>query len=138
MAQGTAQFKKSGTMPRSFFLFIIIATLSCPALARPLVTDTPLCGTLVNKSNYKVYGSVSTEYFPGPNGQQRHWQNFTLKPEERMQICSQGPFYKDYTLELVLRTLIPVFNCYTRLGGEIIIDSRQREDGSTETFATCL
>ncbi len=122
-------------------IFSLFLALTYPAQAQEqefLTTEQPLCGTLVNKSNYKVYGSVSTEYFPGPNGQQRHWQNFTLKPEERMQICSQGPFYKDYTLELVLRTLIPVFNCYTRLGGEIIIDSRQREDGSTETFATCL
>ena len=48
-----------------------------------------------------------------------------------------GPFYPGERLELVLRTLMPIFSCYTVAQGEILIQGQFKPEGGTKTWVEC-
>ena len=116
----------------------------------PDIIKEPICFILRNEAPYKVYGVFSTDHFVRPDGiKTRHRANFrldpagTLNPEtkeptDRAEFCSYGPFFPDRTLELTLRTLVPIFSCRTHIDkGEIIIKGEKTADG-TKTWAECF
>jgi hypothetical protein len=104
------------------------------------VLPEPACFTVYNDAPYKVLGTIATDYFTRDDGiKTRHRSNFRLEPGERNEFCTTGPFYPDWTLELILRSLFPVFNCRTRIDqGEIVIHGRVKPEGGTETWADCF
>ncbi len=106
----------------------------------PLITEESYCMILHNDTGYTLYGSIGTDYYVGPDGQKaRHVSNIKLGKDERQQVCSNGPFYEGYKLELTIRTLFPVFSCKTALGGEVRIYMQEKEDGFGKNyFADCL
>lgn len=121
-----------------------------PALAPNIVKD-PICFTLRNTAPFKVYGTFSTDSFVRPDGvKTRHRANFRLDPAgavdpekntptDRAEYCSYGPFFPGNKLDLTLRTLVPIFNCRTRIDqGEIIIEGKQKPEGGTDTHALCF
>ena len=64
--------------------------------------------------------------------------NFRLAPKERSEFCTYGPFFDGMKQELVLRSLVPIFSCKTRVDqGEIVIQGRAKPEGGTETWAVC-
>src|SRR5688500_3789306 len=139
------------------FLFIVLA-LACfwalPAAAQvksdesqlllnPPMIDPPnadgsRCFTIWNKDPYTVTGSVNTNYYEAADGTRaRANRNFRLTPGKKAQICSYGPFYPGERLELVLRTLVPIFSCYTVAQGEILIQGQFKPEGGTKTWVEC-
>jgi hypothetical protein len=116
------------------------------------VTSEPICFFVRNQADYKVYGSFITDYYTRPDGvRARHRSNFRLEeagaidkekghPLDIAEFCSYGPFYPERKLELVLRTLVPVFSCQTRVDqGEIIITGERNADNSGNiTKAVCF
>ena len=103
-----------------------------------LLSDKPLCSTIENPNEYTVYGTIASEYYTLPSGEKtRHWENFKLGPSSQVEFCSTGPFFEGYRVQLMLRTLIPVFDCKTQLGKPIRIIMEKNEDGDTVTYATC-
>ena len=102
-------------------------------------TSEALCFTLRNSAPYKVYGSIITEYYTTERGVGRKNSNFRLAAGESQEFCSHGPFYGEDNdeLELVLRTLVPIFSCKFPAYGELMIYSQPGEDGSTKTLAAC-
>lgn len=129
---------------KKYFILFISMLYTFPAQAQE-VTNYPICSQIINEADHSVRGSISTarsNYTNEGNSltdgtQARHSSNFNLAPFERMDICSSGPFYEGRRLELTLRTLIPVFNCYTSLDAPIIINSKRDADGELRIFATC-
>ena len=123
-------------------LCILIAFMfvTSPAQALDLITPTPQCATIKNDSDGTMIGSVRTEYGTARDGsKQRHEKNFRLPPGESTEACSTGPFYKGYQVELILKTLIPMFNCKTRLAGTIYL--RAERDPKTDKrriYAVCI
>lgn len=129
-------------------LFLLIFSL--PAQAQEIVSE-PICFTVRNEAPYKVYGSFVTDYYTDPaNGSQaRHRSNFRLEeagakdpdkgyPVDQAEFCSYGPFFPGRQLELVLRTLVPVFSCKTSVElGEIVIKGERKPEGGTKTWAVC-
>lgn len=116
----------------------------------PDITKDPVCFTVRNEAAYKVYGTFGTDYYTTPDGTKaRHRANFRLEPAgsvnaekgtptDRADFCSYGPFFKGHTLELTLRTLVPIFSCQTRIDqGEIVIKGERTDDG-TKTWAECF
>lgn len=136
---------------RIFCILAVIAGLAAPAIAQdsplmpPALTGAageigkaPQCFHVVNKAPYTVLGTVSTDYFTNPDGvKARHRSNFNLKSGEQTRFCTQGPYYEGGKLELVLRTLVPVFDCKTRVDGDIIINGRMKPEGGTDSWAIC-
>jgi hypothetical protein len=115
-----------------------------------IVAD-PLCFSVRNEAPYKVYGSFSTTEVTRPDGtKMRHRSNFRLDEKgavdpktaeklDRAEFCSYGPFYPGRKLELVLRTLVPVFNCLTKIDqGELVISGYRKPEGGAVTTAACF
>jgi hypothetical protein len=126
---------------------LILQPLS--AQAQELVAE-PLCFLVVNEAPYSVYGSFNTDFYTGPDGAKaRHKSNFHLEkagsidrekgyPVDRAEFCSYGPFYPGRKLDLVIRTLIPIFDCRTSIDqGPIVIKGHRKPEGGTETWAAC-
>lgn len=111
-----------------------------PTEPRPLgeVTANPHCFNIINTAPYTVHGTFVTNYFINEQGvQTRHRSNFRLSPQDTAEFCSFGPFYEGQRLELILRSLIPIFRCYTMVDQDIRIHGRTKDGGGTETWADC-
>ncbi len=113
------------------------------------VVQDPICFNVKNEAPYSVLGSFVTDYYMRPDGiKARHRSNFRLEaagsvheegyPLDIAEFCTYGPFYPDHKLEFVLRTIVPIFSCKTRVeDGDIVIHGELHEDGSQKTWADC-
>lgn len=121
------------------FLTIIVglslATFATPAHAGE-VTPFKECATLRNAANQEVMGVIRTESFKYKGQIVRHEGRFDLQDGETVEICSTGPFYPNYKVELTIKTIMPLFTCKTRLSGEIVL-RRRIKDGITDLYADC-
>lgn len=137
---------------RQSFLILVLSLLILPLSAQAQeIVQEPLCFQVVNEAPYKVYGSFITDYYTTPDGARaRHTSNFRLEepgtlhetegyPLDRAEFCSYGPFLPDRKLTIVLRTLVPIFECQTRIDqGPIIITGHRKPEGGTVTKAKCF
>lgn len=132
------------------FSFLAILGHSSEVLAQEIVQE-PICFIVRNEAPYKIYGNFVTDYYTTPEGDQaRHRSNFRLDeagakdpekgfPLDVAEFCSYGPFYEGRQLELVIRTLVPIFSCKTSVEkGEIVIKGERLPEGGTKTWAECL
>lgn len=117
------------------------------------ITPDPICFIVKNTAPYKVYGSFVTDYYTMEDGsRRRHTSNFRLEaagdtdpkegyPTDRAEFCSYGPFYPGRQLEMIIRTLVPIFSCKTSVElGDIVIKGERKTgpQGGTKTWAECL
>lgn len=115
------------------------------------IISQPICFNVINEAPYSVTGSFVTDYYTRPDGvRARHRSNFRLEeygathetegyPVDRAEFCTFGPFYPNRKLEMVIRTLIPIFSCLTRVDqGDIIIQGKRKPEGGTDTKAVCF
>ncbi len=127
-AQGRPQVKSDNTQ-----------LLMPPPMLEPRNPDGSRCFTLFNTAPFTVSGSMVTAIFETADAtKSRQRLNFRLKPKESHRYCTYGPFYPGERLELVIRTLVPVFSCYTAAQGEITIRGEMKAEGGTRTWADCL
>ena len=130
----------------AFFLMLPVALRAQQELAAPPpsmpdgeVVSEPICFSVINKAPYSVIGSFVTDIYTADDGTKaRHRSNFRLEPNYKSEFCTYGPFYEGRKLELVLRTLIPIFSCKTAVTGDILIYGRRKPEGGTDTWAVCL
>lgn len=103
------------------------------------VATSPSCFRIVNQAPYTVMGSLYTNFYVNKDRQKaRHTSNFRLEKGQSLPFCTYGPFYEGKKLELVLRTVLPIFNCRTMVDADIYLKGQVNEDGTTKTWATCL
>ena len=81
-------------------------------------------------------GVIRTDVFKFKGELDRHEGLFDLQDGEHVVICSTGPFYPGYKVELTLKTIMPLFTCKTRLSGEIVIRKKEQDD-ITLLYADC-
>ena len=99
------------------------------------VSSEPYCFQIVNTAPYMVIGTIMTEKFTRPDGiVARHRSTFRLKQSDVSEVCTQGPFFEGQTLGLVLRSLVPLFECRVNVTGNVIIKGKLREDGTTYSW----
>ena len=128
-----------------FLILCFSFLISIPPVFAQNVTELPICTQIINEADYTVRGTIltATADYDDPSDSlkdgtsARHTANFKLAPGEKMDVCSQGPFYEGQRLDLQLRTLIPIFECRTALTGPITIQSEIDADGQRKTWATC-
>lgn len=102
------------------------------------ISPTAHCFNVINQAPYTVLGTMITDVYVNENGQAaRHRSNFNLEAGHASEFCTYGPFYEGGKLELVIRTLVPVFSCKTRVDGDIVIHGRRKPEGGTDTWAVC-
>lgn len=114
------------------------------------LVSEPVCFKVRNTAAYTVMGSFVTDYYPDPSGvQARHRSDFRLGAQgkkdrkgnyiDRAEFCTYGPFLPGRKLELVLRTIFPIFSCNTRIDqGEILIQGTAKPEGGYKTEARCF
>jgi hypothetical protein len=133
------------------FMFFVPANVLAQSVDDPIdVVSEPICFKVRNEAPYKVYGSFITNYYTAEDGAKaRHRSNFRLdepgstnaqtgEPSDQSDFCTYGPFLPDRKLELVIRTLVPIFSCKTKVDqGEIVIKGYRKPEGGTDTFAEC-
>ena len=104
----------------------------------PPRADGSRCFFVVNKAPYTVTGGVNTNYYDtADGGKARANRNFRLRPGQKTEVCTFGPFYPGERIELVLRSFVPLFSCYTVAQGEIIVRGEIKSEGGTRTWAEC-
>jgi hypothetical protein len=127
-------------------LFIILVFLSFPALAQPVagegkegeIIGTPICTDLTNRSAQMIIGTITTASQTIDTGDVvKHRSNFRLDAGAKQKICAAGPFFEGRRVMLVIRTLIPLFECKTTLEKEIFLDATPQDNGTTKLSATC-
>ena len=120
-------------------LAVTIGLSALPANAQEIL-PMPICVTIRNTAPWTTMGTLASNSFTAPNGVSAHHRvNFRLKPGEKTEICSKGPFYPGRKHELTLRTLVPIFSCMTRMdSGEIVIKGAHKPEGGTKTWAECF
>jgi hypothetical protein len=101
------------------------------------VTPFRECATLRNAANQEVLGVIKTEEFKYKGQLVRHEGTFDLQDGETVNICSTGPFFPGYKVELTIKTIMPLFSCLTRLSGEIVLRRKEGEDGVNLLYADC-
>ena len=98
----------------------------------------PYCFEIINRAPWSVYGTVESKPHTSSAGVVTHHRsNFRLQSGGREQVCSSGPFYDGYRLRFVLRTLIPIFECYTVANRDVVITGREISETESVTKATC-
>lgn len=121
-------------------LFLIAALLlvSFPAQAE-LISPRPYCADIRNDTGSYIFASVRTEYGTTKTGEKkRHESSFRLEAGQTQRACATGPFFPGYQVELMLKTMIPVFTCKTVLQGTISITSKRDENDRNRYSATCV
>ena len=82
---------------------------------------------------------IRTDYYLREDGS-RDYHETILRIEggKDREICAKGPFYPDYKVDLILKSLFPLFDCRTKLQGEIPIREKMDQRGNREFYAVCL
>lgn len=102
------------------------------------ITTKPMCGKLVNRSAQTIMGTIATKSQRLPSGDMAaHQENFKLLSGEERELCTTGPFFEGRRLELTLRTLIPLFSCYTKIDRTVYLDAKPDDTGFKKLSATC-
>ena len=102
------------------------------------VTPFKECATLVNFTNQQVMGVIKTDAFKFQGKITRHEKNFNLQEGETVAVCSTGPFFPGYKVELTIRTIMPLFTCKTRLSGNIYLRKKWDDDNNVYVlYADC-
>ena len=130
-------------MIRLFLLFCLM--IATPAFAQAPsrepageITSQPICGTLKNRSDQTIMGTMATKSQKIASGDMvAHQENFKLLAGQEREFCAAGPFFEGRRLELTLRTLIPLFSCYTKIDREIFLDAKPGPGGFKKLSATC-
>lgn len=108
-----------------------------PPMIEPASPDGSRCFTILNKAPYTVMGSIRTGFVDAADGTRvRKSANFRLGPGARQQACTKGPYHKGGRVELILRTIVPIFSCYVVPQGEVVIHGEIKKSGS-RTWADC-
>ena len=133
-------------------LFLLISLTVPPAAAQLVVPSVdmpgaeaegeiirePICSALINRSDQTIIGTLSTASQKVQTGDVvKHRSNFRLAAGEKMEFCSSGPFYEGRRLEDVLRTLIPLFDCKTKIDEPVYLDAIEGTGGFRKLSATC-
>ena len=121
---------------RLALICLFLITMSAPTMAAD-VTPFRECANLINSANQQVLGVVRTDKFKYRGQIIRHEKTFNLQDGESVVVCSTGPFYPGYKVELTIRTIMPLFSCKTRLSGDIMLRSRKEKSGITTLYADC-
>lgn len=131
------------------FLYAVCGLIFCCgmpilAMAQPELPPVPgaapsVCGVIRSTIPFKIYGTLSTDVAGQKEGVDvRHKSAFSLTEGQRIEVCSQGPFYEGERLELTLKTMFPVFSCRTKIDREITLSVTPRMGGGYDYNATCF
>ena len=109
-----------------------------PPMIDPPSPDGSRCFIVKNTAPYTVLGSVVTNYVTDLAGRKgRQMSTFRLAPNNQKQYCTMGPYYPGTRIAMMLKTVVPVFSCYTVAQGTIEIKGEFLPGGKTHSWINC-
>ncbi len=120
-------------------LFLLLVPLS--AQAEELYTPQPQCADIKNETDGKVFVAIRTDFYAKPDGTRSYYETVLhLDPGKFQQVCAKGPFFPDYKVLLMVKSLLPLFDCKTKMQGTIAVRSRPAKDNpeAHDYYATCV
>lgn len=119
-------------------LFLFLLIFSGSVQAQELYAPTPQCAQIKNETKDDALVEIRTDYYLHENGAKDYYETILrLKPDESREVCAKGPFYPDYKVNLTIKSLFPLFDCRTKLTGEIPIRERKAAGGGRDFYAVC-
>ncbi|MDB5491959.1 MAG: hypothetical protein JWO78_1808 [Micavibrio sp.] len=109
-----------------------------PPMIEPANPDGTRCFFVHNNAPYTINGSVLSNYYTNLAGLKgRATSNFRLASGEKKQFCTNGPYYNGTRIGFLLRTVVPIFSCYTVAQGTIEVMGEFDKDKKSKTWAVC-
>jgi hypothetical protein len=109
-----------------------------PPMIEPANPDGTRCFFVHNNAPYTINGSVLSNYYTNLAGLKgRATSNFRMASGEKKQFCTNGPYYNGTRIGLVLRTIMPIFSCYTVAQGTIEVMGEFDANHKSKTWAVC-
>lgn len=110
-----------------------------PPMIEPANPDGTRCFFVHNNAPYTINGSVIGNYYTNLAGQKgRPTSNFRMASGDKKQFCTNGPYYPGTRISLVLRTIMPIFSCYTVAQGTVeVMGEFDKATGKSKTWAIC-
>lgn len=110
-----------------------------PPMLEPANPDGSRCFFIHNTAPYTVNGTVLTNYYTDEltGIRSRKISNFRLAPQQKERYCTRGPYYAGTRIGFMLRTIVPVFSCYTVAQGTIEIRGERKPEGGTKSWVDC-
>jgi hypothetical protein len=109
-----------------------------PPMLEPAQPDGSRCFKIVNRAPYTVNGTLLTNYKTDLMGRKgRDVSNFRLAPGGEKKYCTFGPYYPGTRIGFQIRTIVPVFSCYTVAQGTIEVQGKVDAEGKTKTWVNC-
>jgi len=116
-----------------YFLALLLL-LPVTAHAQELYSDPPKCAMLKNDTSSNKFVAIRTDFYTKPDGKRSYYEEtLHLEPGKERQICAKGPFLPDYKVHLIVKSFFPLFECDTKMQGEIAVHDKpsEKSDGRT-------
>lgn len=132
--------------PIPFLALFIILLSPCKGMAQMSLMEgkegeilqSPICSKLVNRSDQTILGTLMTAKQQVASGEVvEHSDNFRLNAGAEQEFCVAGPFFEGRRIKIVLRTLIPLFECKTKIDKPVYLDAQPDENGFKKLSADC-
>lgn len=108
------------------------------AQAEELYSKQPQCAMIKNETQAKAFVSIRTDFYTKPDGKRSYYEEVLhLDPDAKREVCAKGPFLPDYKVYLVIKSFVPLFDCKTKLKGNIFIRDLPNDHGGNDIYATC-
>lgn len=83
--------------------------------------------------------AIRTDYYANKDGSKDRFETIlSLPPGQFQEVCAKGPFYPDYKIALSITAMMPLFECQTKLEGEIALHADKGKDDIYKIYADCV
>lgn len=124
------------------YLFALVLLLvPFTANAADIYTNDPQCAVIKNETTKNAFVAIRTDFYVKPDGKKSYYEEVLhLDPGNMQQVCAKGPFLPGYKVHLIIKSFFPLFDCQTRLEGEIPIRDKPSETDSAgrDVYAVCV
>ena len=122
-----------------YFLALLFLLIPVSAQAAELYSPQPKCAVIRNETKDKTFVAIRTDFYTKPDGARSYYEEIMhLKPDEERQVCAKGPFYDGYKVNLIIKSLFPLFDCKTKLEGTIPVREKPTPSGGRDFYAVCV
>lgn len=126
-------------MVKLFLASVLFLLSFSQAQSQELYSPLPHCALIKNETLDEMIIQIRTDYYLRDDGSRDYYETILrIDAGKDREICAKGPFYPEYKVDLIIKSLFPLFDCKTKLQGEIPVRERKDGSGSREFYAVCV
>ena len=119
---------------------VLMILLPLSTHAEEIYTNEPRCAIFKNETKDTMFVGVRTDFYTKPDGTRSYYESvMKIRAGNMQQACVKGPFFPGYKVALMIKSFFPLFECQTKLQGDIFIREKPKASGEGRDFyATCI